>query len=191
MIRERAEIGIRDATEADLIDIAARLNAQIAESPYIYSEVQVTIEDRRAWLSSHQAAGLPVIVAEQLETPRVIGWAALSPYRASSGYRFSAEASVYVAPAAHRRGIGARLLAELLERATERGLHAVIASIDAENLGSVALFEQFGFVERARLPEVGRKFGEWRTQLLLARIMSSAEQLGDVQHATASREVGG
>jgi len=168
------EIGIRDAADADLDAIAAILNVEIAESPYVYAETCVTLEDRRAWLNDHQAAGFPVLVATRDDEADVVGWAALSPYRSSSGYRFSAEASVYVARAVHRRGVGARLVSHLLDRAREGELHALVASIDADNLASVALFERFGFVERARLPEVGRKFDAWRTQVLLHRGLESS-----------------
>jgi L-amino acid N-acyltransferase YncA len=48
-----------------------------------------------------------------------------------------------------------------------------MASIDANNAPSIALFERFAFVERARLADVGRKFGEWHTQLLFQRIIAS------------------
>jgi phosphinothricin acetyltransferase len=74
----------------------------------------------------------------------------------------------------HRHGVGARFVSHLLNRARDCGLHVLVASIDAGNLPSVALFERFGFVERARLPEVGRKFGEWRTQVLLHRGLESS-----------------
>jgi L-amino acid N-acyltransferase len=162
-------IGIRDATDADLEAIAAILNVEIADSPYVYAETCVTPEDRRVWLNEHQAAGFPVLVATRHDDADVVGWAAWSPYRSSSGYRFTAEASVYVARAAHRRGVGARLVSRLLNLARGCELHVVVASIDAANVQSLRLFERFGFRECARLPEVGRKFGEWRTQVLLHR----------------------
>jgi phosphinothricin acetyltransferase len=76
---------------------------------------------------------------------------------------------VYVARALHRRGIGRRLVAALDAAAQARGVHAIIASIDSENAPSIALFERFGYIEVARLTEVGRKFERWRTQLLLLK----------------------
>jgi phosphinothricin acetyltransferase len=90
----------------------------------------------------------------------------------SSGYRFTAEVSVYVVSSAYRRGIGRRLLSDLVDRAPALKLHVLVASIDANNAPSLALFGQFGFVETARLAEVGRKFGEWQTQLLLQRLVA-------------------
>ena len=165
-----APIIIRDADERDLPAIAAIFNCEIAESAYVYAEAQLTLDDRRSWLQMHQSASLPVVVATDPGGAEVLGWAALSPYRAASGYRFTLEASVYVARAAHRRGIGRRLMVALDDAAQARGAHAIVASIDSENAPSIALFERFGYVEAARLTEVGRKFERWRTQLLLLKV---------------------
>ena len=165
-----APIRVREAHERDLPAILAIFNREIAESPYVYAETPLTLDDRRAWLSVHHSAGLPVMVAAAPgDGTEVLGWASLSPYRPATGYRFTLEASVYVARASHRRGIGRRLMEALDAAAGKRGAHAVIASIDSENAASIALFEQFGYVEAARLREVGRKFDRWRTQLLLLK----------------------
>jgi phosphinothricin acetyltransferase len=162
---------VRDADERDLPAIAAIFNLEVAESPFVYLEAPLTLDNRRSWLQTHRSAGLPVVVAtEPGDATEVLGWAALSPYRPASGYRFTLEASVYVARAAHRRGIGRRLLAALDDAARARGAHAIVASIDSENAPSVALFERFGYLEAARLTEVGRKFEQWRTQLLLLKM---------------------
>jgi phosphinothricin acetyltransferase len=167
-------IVIRDSTDADAGAIAEILNVEIAESPYVYAEVPVTIEERRAWLAAHRAANLPVLVAQSTVDRAVVGWAALSPYRPSSGYRFTAELSVYVARAAQRRGTGAALVGALIAIAErERGLHALVGSVDAENTPSLDLLGRLGFVEVARLPEVGFKFGQWRTHLLVLRHLSA------------------
>ena len=172
----RIPLRIRNAVEGDLPSIAAMLNANILESPYVYAEEPVTLEERRGWLHEHQSAGLPIIVASAEQLNSVVGWGSLSPYRSASGYRHTAEVSVYVAGEAHRQGIGARLLAELLDRACAATLRVLIASIDSANAPSIALFERFGFVERARLPDVGQKFGEWRIQLLLHRQVGALER---------------
>ena len=163
-------VSIREAADADLPNVADILNREIAGSPYLYQERPVTAGERREWLDSHRAAGLPVLIAiEPAEPDQLLGWASLSPYRTSSGYRFTAEISVYVAPVAQRRGIGGRLLSRLCDEARARRMHALVASIDSENAPSIALFERHGFSEAARLPEVGRKFEQWRTQLLFLR----------------------
>jgi len=174
---------LRNATDADLPAIVEMLNIEIAQSPYVYAEIPVTVEERRGWLAMHKTAELPVLVADIEEDPRSVGWAALSPYRQSSGYRFTAELSVYVARRAQRRGIGSALVRALVNRAEERGLRALVGSVDAGNTPSIELLGRFGFIEVARLPAVGYKFGEWRTQLLVLRHSSAAPQ---ARHGSSS-----
>ena len=168
-------IVIRDATEDDLPSIAGLLNTEIAESPFVYAEHPVTVDQRREWLAEHRSRNLPVLVAVDPHSGTVSGWGALSPYRPSSGYRFTAELSVYVDRGAQRRGIGSLLVQALVDAAQERGLHAIVGSVDAGNSPSIALLGRFGFVEAARLPEVGRKFDQWRTQLLVLLVLRTGE----------------
>src|SRR5690242_9034445 len=55
--------------------------------------------------------GYPYVVAEA--DGAVAGYAYAGPYRARPAYNWTVEDSVYIAPAAHRRGIGRRLLERL------------------------------------------------------------------------------
>ena len=78
-----------------------------------------------------------------------------------AGYQFTVENSVYVAADQRGRGIGKQLLAPLITAAKERGFHAIIAGIDAENQASLRLHAAFGFEKVAHLRQVGFKFGRW------------------------------
>jgi phosphinothricin acetyltransferase len=49
----------------------------------------------------------------------------------------------------------------IVDTARARGLHALIGGLSADNEASLKLHENFGFVEVARMPQVGRKFGNW------------------------------
>lgn len=167
---EHLAIGIRDATDADLPFVLSLLNPEIEHSAYVYAELPLTLDERRRWLSAHHAAGLAVLIAADT-TGAPMGWGSLSPYRASSGYRFTVEASVYVDPQYQRRGVATTLVRALEHRARSLDKHAIVASIDSENRRSIALFERCDYSEAARLPEVGRKFGAWRTQVLLLKVL--------------------
>jgi len=167
---EHSAIGIRDATDADLPFVLSLINPEIEHSAYVYAELPLTLDERRRWLSAHHAAGLAVLIANDA-TGKPMGWASLSPYRTSSGYRFTVEASVYVDPGCQRRGVATTLLRALEDRARSLDKHAIVASIDSENRPSIALFERCDYIEAARLPEVGRKFGGWRIQVLLLKIL--------------------
>jgi phosphinothricin acetyltransferase len=167
-------IGIREATDADLPSIVEIVNLAITSLPYVWTELLTTMDARRRWLEEHREAGFPVFVAVDPDDAAIIGWSSLSPFRPRDGYRFTAEVSIYVHPRAHRRGIATRLVRQTETAAAARELHALVAVIDAEHLASVALFERFGYVERGRLPEVGRKFGAWRDEVFMVKLLEGA-----------------
>lgn len=167
--RAHSEIGIRDAADADLVSMLAILNREIETSVYVWAESPKTLDDRRAWLAAHRAADLPVVVATRDD--RVVGWASLSTFRASSGYRFTAEVSVYVAPDARGHGVAAAMLEELEPAAREREIRSLIAVVDCGNEPSLRLFRRLGYGEAGRLNDVGRKFGEWRSEAFLIKAL--------------------
>ena len=45
----------------------------------------------------------------------------------------------------------------------------MVGAIDAENEASIGFHERLGFVETARMPQVGCKFGRWLDLVLMQR----------------------
>ncbi len=150
---------IRPATEADLLDILRIYNYAVEHTTAVFEYRPHTIEMRRAWFGSKQAASLPVFVAD--EAGAVQGFATYGPFRAWPAYKYSVEHSVYVDPALHRRGIGSALVSAVLAEARARDLHVLMAGITSDNGVSLRLHERLGFREVAHIPEVGYKFGRW------------------------------
>ena len=151
-------ITIRAAAPADLGAINDIYNHYVLHSTCTYQEEPEPLESRRQWFQ-HHGDRHPVIVAEV--DGQVIGWGSLSPYHARSAYRHTVENSVYVHHRHHRRGIGSRLLQELITRARGLGHRAIIAGIDADQPASIALHAKFCFEEVGHLRQVGFKFGRW------------------------------
>jgi phosphinothricin acetyltransferase len=149
---------IRLATPDDLAAINAIYNYYVHSSTCTYQTEPSTLAERRAWFDSRDEK-YPVTVAEL--DGELVGWASLSKFRDRSAYDWTVENAVYVRHDLHRRGIGSALLADSIERARALGHHAVIAVIDAEQLGSIALHVRQGFTKVAHLREVGRKFDRW------------------------------
>ena len=112
---------------------------------------------------------IPVTVAEV--DGEVVGWGSLSPYHPRSAYRRTVENSVYVRHDRHRQGIGAALLADLIDRAAALGHHAIIAGIDSEQTPSVAIHRRFGFEHVGHLRQVGFKFGRWLDVIYMQRML--------------------
>lgn len=163
---------IRDATEADLPAILAITNQAIAETTAVWNSTPATIEARAAWMRDRQGRGFPVLVAE--DAGEVLGFASFADFRPFEGYLHTVEHSIYVAPAAQRRGVGAGLLAALVERARAMNKHAMIGGVEAGNIASLALHQRAGFVEVGRLPEVGRKFGRWLDLVFMQKTLDGA-----------------
>ena len=153
---------IREATEADLHAILAIYNHAIVATTAVFSYAPHTLAMRAAWFAEKRAAGLPVFVAADPAAPdTVLGFATYGPFRAWPAYRYTVEHSVYVAGTARGRGIGRRLVADVVDHARSRDMHAVIAGIEAENVPSLRLHAALGFAEVAHFREVGYKFGRW------------------------------
>jgi L-amino acid N-acyltransferase len=153
-------VTVRPATSADLPAILEIYNEAVLNTTATYDYEPRTLDERVAWFEDHRTQGYPVFVAVN-GAGRVVGWSALNRYRDRPGYRLTTENSVYVAADQRGRGVGRQLLAPLIQAARQRGLHAILAGIDAGNEASLRLHEAFGFREVAHLKEVGYKFNRW------------------------------
>lgn len=161
---------VRDAQDSDLPQIVALVNALLPTTTIEWTDTPYSLEDRRAWLAEHRHAGEPVLVAEV--DGAVAGFASYSDFRDSEkwpGYRFVVEHTVHVREQYWHLGIGRALVSGLLHRAAAAGKRVMVAAVDGENIGSILFHEHCGFVEVARMPGIGFKFGRWLTLVLLQR----------------------
>ena len=161
-LKKRPQVGgqivLREATKGDLKVINDIYNHYVLHSTCTYQETLEPMAGRRNWFERH-GPNHPVIVAVQNGT--VLGWGSLSAYHARSAYRNTVENSIYIHYKHQRQGLGSLLLEELIERARKIGHRTIIAVIDADQPGSIALHEKFGFEHVGHFKEVGFKFGRW------------------------------
>ncbi|KRQ01340.1 acetyltransferase [Bradyrhizobium pachyrhizi] len=162
---------IRPATEQDIPAITAIFNEAVANSNAIWTEKQDSEAERLAWMTARQALGYPVLVA--VEGATVLGYGTFGDFRAFPGYRYSVEHSVYIHADHRGRGLGRIIVDELIAAATALGKHVMIAGIDGGNPASLRLHARAGFVEVARMPEVGRKFGRWLDLVFMQRLLDA------------------
>ena len=151
---------VRPATHEDLPAILEIYNEAVLNTTATYDYEPRTLEHRAAWFEDHAKNQYPVFVAVN-DDGRVVGWSALNRYHDRKGYQFTSENSVYVAADQRGRGIGKLLMKPLIEAARRRGIHAILAGIDADNEASTRLHASFGFVKVAHFKQVGFKFGRW------------------------------
>jgi L-amino acid N-acyltransferase len=166
-------VRIRDADEDDVAAISSLYNATVSNTTVAWTEEHESVATRQEWFRKQGAADHPVLVAEA--DHRVIGFAAYGEFRNATkwpGYRFTVEHTIHIDAAHQGKGVGGALLEALLERATAAGLHVMIGAIDGENEGSIRFHQRHGFVEVARIHEVGFKFGRWLDLVLVQRTLS-------------------
>jgi L-amino acid N-acyltransferase YncA len=150
---------IRQATEADLADILDVFNDALINTTAVYQDVPHTPDIRLKWYHDRIEAGYPVIIAEF--DNEFAGFASYGAFRAGSGYRYTAEHSVYITSQHRGKGIGKALILELINIARKNELHTLIAGIDSSIEPSIKLHLSLGFTEVAHFKQVGYKFGEW------------------------------
>jgi L-amino acid N-acyltransferase YncA/DNA-binding transcriptional ArsR family regulator len=117
------------------------------------------------------AARLPGhrLVAADPASGEVLGWAAVSPVSDRYVYGGVVEHSIYVAPAARRRGVGAALLRALIRSTAAAGIWTIQSGIFPENTASLRLHEKAGFRVVGIRKRIGRHYGRWRDVILLER----------------------
>lgn len=167
---------VRPATPSDCPDIARIYNDAILNTTATFDTEPKSLEDRREWFCAH-GPDRPVLVAVERraegggEGGGTVGWAAASDWSDRPAYSPTAEVAVYV-DAAHRgKGVGSRLLAELIEAARAAGVHVLLAQIVEGNEVSVRLHERQGFSRVGVLEEVGCKFGRRLDVLVMQKLL--------------------
>ncbi|KAG0242981.1 acyl-CoA N-acyltransferase [Mortierella sp. GBAus27b] len=163
MATSRSEYTYRPSTEQDVAGINDIVNYEIHETVNNFNYGPRSQEDALKWYKSIIDGGYPVIVATTVVADRevVAGYSSLCSFRQKDGYRFTAEYSVYIHHEHRRRGLGRRLLADLLKEAKARKFRAIIGSISEGNDASVKLAHEFGFRTVGVFKDNGFKFDRW------------------------------
>lgn len=122
-------------------------------------------------------ATFPYLAAE--EDGQIIGYAYAAPYHPRKAFMISAEASIYLDPRFHRKGVGHALYRELERRLTTMGitnLYALIAYTPADDpylpRDSVYFHEKMGFTLVGHLHQCGLKFGRWYDMYYMEKIIA-------------------
>lgn len=113
-------------------------------------------------------------VAVDAGTGEVLGWAAVIAVSDRCVYAGVVEHSVYVHPGHKRRGIGAALLAALVESTEAAGIWTIQSGVFPENTASLRLHRQAGFRVVGTRERIGRHNGEWRDVVLIERRSAAA-----------------
>jgi L-amino acid N-acyltransferase YncA len=155
---------VRPASAADGVAIGSILNALLTTTAIEWTDTPHTADSIVGWLDDHET----VLVAEV--GGEVVGVAAFGWFRDVvkwPGYRFTVENTVHVREDHWGSGVARGLMEALIDEARKCGKHTMVAAVDGANEASINFHKRLGFVEVARLPEIGAKFGRWQDLCLL------------------------
>jgi len=135
-------------------------NDAIRNSTALYDYQDRSIDDMQRWFQTKSEANFPVVGLESDEG-ELMGFASYGSFRPHTAFMHTIEHSVYVHPNYREKGIGRRLLTEIIQRAKHQDFHLMLGVIDSTNSPSIHLHKSLGFTHSGTLNEVGYKFERW------------------------------
>lgn len=151
---------IRPATIDDLPRLTEIYNHYVVHTAITFDLDPVKVDERRSWFAQFAETGPHrLLVAE--EDGVTVGYAGTHQFRARRAYDTTVETTIYCAPEATGRGVGAALYTELFEALRGEDVRMAVAAMTLPNAASAALHKRFGFVPVGVMHAVGRKFGQY------------------------------
>ena len=161
---------IRPSLDSDVPAITTIYTHHVLHGTGTFETTPPTEQDMASRRADVLSKGLPYLVIETADG--VLGFAYCNWFKPRPAYRFSAEDSIYLAPAAAGKGLGRLLLEELMAQAERAGVRKLIAVIgDSSNLGSVGVHKACGFSPVGVLANCGWKFDRWLDVVLMDRVI--------------------
>jgi L-amino acid N-acyltransferase YncA len=158
---------IREATPSDVGEICNIYNYYVLKDGDMttFEESPISLQEMHSRYDKiTNEINFPFLVAcaGGMDGP-IAGYAYSQGYKPRHAYRFSAEDSIYLHPSHCGKGLGSRLLSDLLNRLKIKGIKQVVAVIGTEedNPASMYLHSKLGFKLVGTYPKIGFKYGKW------------------------------
>jgi phosphinothricin acetyltransferase len=154
------DVSIRTAVRADLPRLTEIYNYYVVNTPVTFDIEPYAVERRETWFSQFAGTGrYRLFVAEERGTVRA--YAGTTRFRPKAAYETTVEMTIYCAPEAVGKGLGARLYSVLFDALKDEDIRRFVAGYTLPNPASAALHERFGFKPVGVFTENGRKFGRY------------------------------
>jgi len=158
---------VRLATVGDAAQVAALWNGMIMHSLATFTTQPKSDEELRQLIKARADAFW--VLADQT----VHGFVTFGAFRSGPGYAATVEHTVMLADDQRRKGGGRRLMQAAETAAVSRGVHVMVAGISSANPDAMSFHARLGFVETARMPQVGRKAGQWLDLILMQKTITA------------------
>jgi L-amino acid N-acyltransferase YncA len=161
------DLTIREAAEADLAAIVDIYNQSVPAGWSTADTRPISVAERLEWFRSFDPDRRPIWVAEA--EGQIVATAYLSSfYGGRPAYDATAEVSVYVATAYHRRGIGRRLKLWVIEQCPRLGVTTLLSMHFDHNDATRRINESLGFQPMGHLTEIAVVRGKKRGLIISA-----------------------
>ncbi|WP_375691045.1 GNAT family N-acetyltransferase [Pseudooceanicola sp. LIPI14-2-Ac024] len=164
-----ADFEIRPVTDGDHAQILAIWNPIFRDTLVTFASVEKTPETLADYIDSRRARGREFLVAVADGT--VLGFASYDQFRGGDGYVHAMEHTIILGESARGRGVGRALLRAVEEDARAKGAHTMVAGISGGNPGAVPFHAAVGYEHCGRMPQSGRKFGQWHDLILMQKVL--------------------
>jgi phosphinothricin acetyltransferase len=156
---------VRPMTSCDAVAVLAIYQAGLDSG-------DASFEDTAPDWEAFDAARLPEHRHVAVADGTVLGWVAVSAVSSRCVYAGVVEHSVYVDPAAWRRGVGRSLLDALIASTEAAGIWTIQSGIFPENTASLAMHHAAGFRTVGVRERIGRhtaRGNRWRDVVFVER----------------------
>ena len=166
---------LRVATVEDAAHVNETYGHYIEHSLANFGEQNKTVEERAQEITELLKM-YPFFIAED-ENGCFLGFACAEPYRPKSGYRYTAELTIYLHPDTPKGcGVGTALYEKLLSCLTAQGFRIALGVLHDQNHGSLALHRRFGFEQVGVLRNCCYKHGQWVGAVIMEKILNPFDE---------------
>jgi len=161
------EIVVRIATEADLPSIVDIYNQSIPGGWSTADTKPVTVAERLEWFRKFTPDKRPIWVAEI--AGQIAAWISLSSFYAGRpAYDATAEVSLYIGTAYHRRGLGRYLKKWVIGQCPRLGVTTLLSMHFDHNEATARINASLGFEQCGHLREIAVVQGQKRGLIIAA-----------------------
>lgn len=166
----RVVVQAQDVVKMKFVEIRLENYNQIAA---IYKEgiatniatFETVVPDWETWNNKFHLFGR--IAIEQEHT--ILGWASLTPTSKREVYKGVAEVTIYVKASERGKGLGKKLLKELIKISEKNNIWSLQASIFRENRASLHIHKKCGFRVIGYKEKIAQLHGIWQDNFMLER----------------------
>lgn len=158
----------RTAQAEDALQISDIYRYYVENTAVTFAYDAPTEEEFRRKIQ-HLGKTHPFLVCE--EEGRIAGFAYAAPYREKEAFQWDVELTIYLAPDACRKGLGAALMERLLRLLGLQGYLTAYSCVTLPNPGSEKLHSRFGFDTLGVHPRSGYKLGKWQDVIWLQKTL--------------------